>query len=66
MPAHIEYDMALWSPTPTAAQDRAMYGLFGVTDNLKILIMNVEAFFHGKGLKVCHEVFVDARRLHGN
>ena len=51
MPAHIEYDMALWSPTPTAAQDRAMYGLFGVTDNLKILIMNVEAFSTEKGSK---------------
>jgi len=49
IPAHIEYDMAIWSPNPTAAQDKAMYGLFGVTDNLKILVMNVEAFSTVKG-----------------
>lgn len=64
MPAHIEYDMALWSPTPTAAQDKAMYSLFGVTDNLKILVMNVEAFSTERGSKFAtrflsaHDAFV--------
>jgi len=51
MPAHIEYQMALWTPTPTVSQDKALYGLFGITDDLKILVMNIEAFSTEKGTK---------------
>ena len=51
MPAHIVYKMALWTPTPNKAQEAAMVELFERTEDLKILVMNIEAFSTAKGTK---------------
>jgi SNF2 family DNA or RNA helicase len=49
LPDHIEYRMAIWNPSPRKAEKAAMESVFEVTDDLKILIMNVEAFSTKKG-----------------
>jgi len=49
MPSHVVYRMALWSATPRKAEQKALDDLFSVTDDLKILLMNVEAFSTVKG-----------------
>jgi SNF2 family DNA or RNA helicase len=64
MPAHVVYRMALWSPTPNKKQADALSDLFMVTEDLKILIMNIEAFSTDKGTKfasrflLAHESFI--------
>jgi SNF2 family DNA or RNA helicase len=49
LPSHVVYRMAIWSPTPRKAEQKAMDELFTVTEDLKILVMNVEAFSTAKG-----------------
>jgi SNF2 family DNA or RNA helicase len=49
LPDHIVHRIAIWSPTPRKAEQQAMDSLFTVTEDLKILIMNVEAFSTPKG-----------------
>jgi len=49
LPEHVVYRMAIWSPSPRKAEQRAMDELFSVTEDLKILVMNVEAFSTAKG-----------------
>jgi SNF2 family DNA or RNA helicase len=49
LPDHIVYRMAIWNPTPRKAEQKAMDELFTVTEDLKILVMNVEAFSTAKG-----------------
>lgn len=49
MPAHIVYRMALWTPAPRKAEKAALDRLFEVSEDLKILVMNVEAFSTKKG-----------------
>ena len=49
LPDHVVYRMAIWSPTPRKAEQKAMDELFTVTEDLKILVMNVEAFSTAKG-----------------
>ena len=51
MPAHVVYRMALWSPAPRKAESIALDSLFDVTEDLKILIMNIEALSTDKGMK---------------
>jgi SNF2 family DNA or RNA helicase len=64
MPEHIVYRQAVWSPTPKKAEKEAMDRLFEVSEDLKILIMNVEAFSTDKGSKfaerflLCHKAFM--------
>jgi SNF2 family DNA or RNA helicase len=41
--------MALWSASPRKAEQIAMDELFTVTEDLKILVMNIEAFSTAKG-----------------
>jgi len=43
--------MALWSPSPRKAESIALDSLFDVTEDLKILIMNIEALSTDKGMK---------------
>jgi SNF2 family DNA or RNA helicase len=60
MPEHIVYRMALWSPSPKKAEKEAMDKLFEISEDLKILIMNIEAFSTKKGTEfanrflLCH------------
>jgi hypothetical protein len=49
LPDHVVHRIAIWSPTPRKAEQQAMDNLFTVTEDLKILIMNVEAFSTPKG-----------------
>jgi SNF2 family DNA or RNA helicase len=64
MPAHVVYRMALWSPTPNKKEADALSDLFMVTEDLKILVMNIEAFSTDKGTKfasrflLAHESFI--------
>jgi SNF2 family DNA or RNA helicase len=51
LPDHVEYRMALWSPSPRKAEAQALDNLFTVTEDLKILVMNIEAFSTPKGTK---------------
>lgn len=49
MPEHVVYRMALWTPSPRKAEKAALDRLFEVSEDLKILIMNIEAFSTKKG-----------------
>jgi SNF2 family DNA or RNA helicase len=49
LPEHIVYRMAIWAASPRKAEQRALDELFTVTEDLKILVMNVEAFSTAKG-----------------
>ena len=49
MPDHVLYRMAIWSPNPRKAEQEALDSLFTVTEDLKVLIMNIEAFSTPKG-----------------
>ena len=49
MPAHISYKMACWSPNPRKAEKEEMDAMMNATDDLRILIMNIEAFSTEKG-----------------
>jgi SNF2 family DNA or RNA helicase len=49
MPEHISYKMACWSPNPRKAEKEEMDAMMNATDDLRILIMNIEAFSTEKG-----------------
>jgi SNF2 family DNA or RNA helicase len=49
MPDHVVYRMALWAATPRKAEQQALDRIFEVTEDLKILVMNIEAFSTKKG-----------------
>ena len=49
LPSHVVYRMALWSASPRKAEQKALDELFTVTEDLKILVMNIEAFSTVKG-----------------
>jgi SNF2 family DNA or RNA helicase len=49
MPEHVIYRAALWTPSPRKAEKAALDAIFEVTEDLKILVMNVEAFSTEKG-----------------
>lgn len=64
MPNHVEYRVAIWTPTPRKAEKEALDRLFEISEDLKILIMNIEALSTEKGVKfasrylLCHEAFM--------
>lgn len=49
MPEHVVYRMALWSPSPRKAEKKALDDLMEFNDDLRILVMNVEALSTVKG-----------------
>jgi SNF2 family DNA or RNA helicase len=49
LPGHIVCRMAIWAASPRKAEQKALDELFTVTEDLKILVMNVEAFSTAKG-----------------
>jgi len=51
MPDHVERRVALWSATPRKAEQEALDNLFEITEDLKILVMNIEAFSTPRGTK---------------
>ena len=50
MPEHVLRQIAVWNPAPTKAQKKSLTDLFLPSDDLKILIVNVEAFSTKKGV----------------
>jgi SNF2 family DNA or RNA helicase len=49
MPDHVKYEMACWNPTPRKAEKLEMDKMWNAVDDLRILIMNIEAFSTEKG-----------------
>jgi SNF2 family DNA or RNA helicase len=49
MPEHVVYRMAIWNPTPRKQEKKALDSLFELTEDLKVLVMNIEAFSTPKG-----------------
>ena len=50
MPNHVERHIGVWNPAPTVKQKTELLKLFEVSPELKILIINVEAFSTKKGV----------------
>ena len=50
LPAHVLHRTALWTPSPRKAEKAKLDSLWEVSDDLKILVMNVEALSTQKGL----------------
>jgi len=50
MPNHVERHLGVWNPAPTVKQKTELLKLFEVSSELKILIINVEAFSTKKGV----------------
>ena len=49
MPDHVVYRIALWTPSPRKAEQAQLDALWDVSEDLKILVMNVEALSTQKG-----------------
>jgi SNF2 family DNA or RNA helicase len=49
LPDHVEHRVALWAATPRKAEQQALDRLFEVSEDLKVLVMNIEAFSTQKG-----------------
>ena len=64
IPEHVQYRMAIWNPQPRKAEEQALNSLFDITEDLKILVMNIEAFSTTKGSKyagrflLCHDAMM--------
>ena len=54
LPDHVEHTKVLWEPTITKKKQAELDTLFDDKGDLKILIMNVEAFSTKKGLDFAH------------
>ena len=50
MPDHVLKHIGIWNPAPNKKQKLQLTKLFEVTDELKILVINVEAFSTKKGV----------------
>ena len=50
MPDHVLRHVGVWNPAPTKKQKQPLLKLFEVLDELKILVINVEAFSTKKGV----------------
>ena len=54
LPDHVEHTKVLWEPNITKRKQLELDTLFDGKDDLKVLIMNVEAFSTTKGLDFAH------------
>tara|TARA_R110001583_G_scaffold57300_2_gene171861 strand:+ start:4417 stop:5913 length:1497 start_codon:yes stop_codon:yes gene_type:complete len=54
LPEHVDHTKVLWEPTQTKKKQAELNTLFDDKGDLKILIMNVEAFSTSKGLDFAH------------
>jgi SNF2 family DNA or RNA helicase len=50
MPDHVETQIAVWNPAPNRKQKKELTDLFEVNPELKILVINVDAFSTKKGV----------------
>ena len=64
IPEHVQYRMAIWNPQPRKVEEQALNSLFDITEDLKILVMNIEAFSTIRGSKyagrflLCHDAMM--------
>lgn len=64
IPEHVQYRIAMWNPQPRKAEAQALDRLFDISEDLKILVMNVEAFSTKKGSSyasrflLCHDAMM--------
>jgi SNF2 family DNA or RNA helicase len=49
LPEHVVHRTAIWTPSPRKDEKKALDSLFEITEDLKVLIMNIEAFSTAKG-----------------
>ena len=54
LPDHVDHTKVLWEPTQTKKKQAELDTLFDDKGDLKILIMNIEAFSTSKGLDFAH------------
>lgn len=50
MPEHISYKIACWNPSPKKAEKAELEEMLASTTELRILVMNIEAFSTPKGV----------------
>lgn len=62
MPEHVMHDVIVWNPSTTKKNLANLERLFEDDENLKILVMNVEAFSTDKGFLFAQR-FVNRRRV---
>jgi len=63
LPDHIKSTTVLWQPNITQKQEEKLKGLFKISHDLHILIMNVEAFSTTKGLTFAKKFLLSHRSL---
>jgi len=63
MPDHVEYKMAIWNPAPNKKQKKDLVELFEPCYELKILIINVEAFSTKKGVTFVEKFILGSNAL---
>lgn len=62
LPSHILHDIVVWSPAQTQRNVKNLERAFAKTDNLRILVMNIEAFSTDKGTNFALK-FAKANRI---
>lgn len=63
VPRHVLYRAAIWSPSPKKAEKQALDDLFEVTEDLKVLIMNIEALSTKRGTEFLRKYLLGHRAL---
>lgn len=59
IPDHVVYRLAAWSPSPKKAEVAALDSLFEVSEDLKILVMNIEAFSTHRGASFAQRFLIN-------
>lgn len=59
IPDHVVYRLAAWSPSPKKAEVAALDSLFEVSEDLKILVMNIEAFSTQRGASFAQRFLIN-------
>ena len=65
MPEHIKYQMAYWTASPKKAEVKMLEKMCESSEDLQILIMNVEAFTTKKGVSFAEKFLCGHRTLMG-
>lgn len=65
MPEHIKYEMAYWTASPKKAELKMLEKMAESSEDLQILIMNVEAFTTKKGVTFAERFLCGHRALMG-
>lgn len=63
MPAHIRYQMAYWTPAPKKKETEQLHQLLKSSEDLQILVMNVEAFTTKKGVDFAEKFLLGHKAL---